>query len=96
VIISFGDKTTEDIFHGVGSKAARRISQSLWPRIQAKLDLINASTSLEDLRIPPSNHLEKLRGNLSGLYSIRVNEQYRLVFGVTDGNAVDVRCTDYH
>jgi toxin HigB-1 len=96
VIISFGDKTTEDIFHGVASKAARRISQSLWPRIQAKLDLINASTSLEDLRIPPSNHLEKLRGNLSGLYSIRVNEQYRLVFGVTDGNAVDVRCTDYH
>jgi toxin HigB-1 len=96
VIISFGDKTTEDIFHGVASKAARKISQSLWPRIQAKLDLINASVSLEDLRIPPSNHLEKLRGNLSGLYSIRVNEQYRLVFGVADGNAVDVRCIDYH
>ena len=96
MIVSFGDKTTLDIFHGHDTKAARRIMQPLWKRIQAKLDLLNASINLEDLRVPPSNHLEKLRGNLAGLYSVRINDQYRLVFRFMNGHASDVRCTDYH
>jgi toxin HigB-1 len=96
MIVSFGDKTTEDIFHGLDTKAARRVAQVLWARVQAKLDLLNASTTLEDLRVPPSNRLEKLRGDSAGLYSVRVNDQYRVVFGFSGGNAVDVRCTDYH
>jgi proteic killer suppression protein len=62
MIVSFGDKTTEDVFHGHQTKAARRIAQTLWSRVQAKLDVLNASTTLEDLRVPPSNRLEKLRG----------------------------------
>jgi toxin HigB-1 len=96
VIVSFADKTTEDIYHGRNTRAARRISQLLWGRIQDKLDLLNAATSMQDLRVPPSNRLEKLSGDLAGKYSIRVNEQYRLVFAWADGNCVGVVCMDYH
>jgi proteic killer suppression protein len=96
VILSFGDKTTEDIYHGRDTKAARRISRSLWERIQIKLDLVNAVVSLEDLRSPPANRLERLHGDLNGFYSIRVNQQYRLVFRFEAGNCMDVRCPDYH
>ncbi len=96
MIVSFGDKTTEEIFHGHHTKAARRIAQVLWTRVQSKLDMLNASTTLEDLRVPPSNRLEKLRGNWTGFYSLRVNDQYRVVFRFVSGNALDVRCTDYH
>ncbi len=96
MIVSFGDKATEDIFHGHQTKAARRIAQTLWSRVQAKLDLLNASATLEDLRVPASNRLEKLRGDWAGFYSVRVNDQYRLVFRFVSGDALDVRCTDYH
>jgi proteic killer suppression protein len=96
MIVSFGDKTTEGIFHGHDTKAARSIAQVLWTRVQSKLDMLNASTTLEDLRVPPSNRLEKLRGNWTGFYSLRVNDQYRVVFRFVSGNALDVRCTDYH
>ena len=96
VILSFGDKTTEDIYHGRDTKAARRISRSLWERIQVKLDLVNATVSLPDLRSPPTNRVERLRGDLNGFHRIRVNQQYRLVFRFEAGNCRDVRCTDYH
>ena len=96
MIVSFWDKTTDDIFHGHDTKFARKIAQVLWKRVQAKLDLLNASATLEDLRVPPSNRLEKLRGEWAGFYSVRVNDQYRLVFRFTSGNVIDVRCTDYH
>ncbi len=95
MISSFGDATTADIFHGSDTKAARRIARELWDRVRQKLDLMNACTSIEDLRVPPANRLEKLRGNLAGFYSIRVNQQYRIVFRFADG-CEDVRCTDYH
>jgi toxin HigB-1 len=96
MIVSFGDKTTEDIFHGYDTKTARKIARVLWARVHVKLDLLNASTTLEDLRVPPSNRLEKLRGNWAGFYSVRVNDQYRVVFRFNDANASDVQCTDYH
>ena len=96
MILLFGDKTTEDIYHGWDTKAARKISRSLWERIQVKLDLVNATVSLQDLRTPPANHLERLRGNRDGFHSIRVNQQYRLVFRFEAGNCRDVQCTDYH
>jgi proteic killer suppression protein len=96
MIVSFGDETTEDIFHGNDTKAARRIARLLWTRVQAKLDLLNASATLEDLRVPPSNRLEKLRSDWAGFYSLRVNDQYRVVFRFINGVAIDVRCTDYH
>jgi toxin HigB-1 len=96
MIVSFGDNTTEDIFHGADTKSARKIAQELWARIQVKLDALNASMTLQDLRVPPSNRLEKLRGEWAGLYSIRINDQYRLVFRFADGIASEVQCTDYH
>jgi len=96
VISSFGDATTADIYHGSDTKAARRISRELWGRVQQKLDLLNAGTSIDDLRVPPANRLEKLRGDLAGFFSIRVNQQYRIIFKFANGNCEDVRCTDYH
>jgi toxin HigB-1 len=96
VIVSFGDKTTEDIYNGVETKAARGLPKELWGRIQIKLDLLHACTRLDDLRAPPSNRLERLKGDLDGFYSIRVNDRYRIVFQFADGNAVEVCCVDYH
>jgi len=96
VIVSFLDKTTEDIYHGERTRAARKISQELWDRIQRKLDLLNAAASLQDLRAPASNHLEKLRAELEGFWSIRVNVQYRIIFRFENGNCIDVGCVDYH
>ena len=96
MISSFGDSTTAEIYHGSDTKAARRIRRELWDRVQRKLDLLNACTSVEDLRMPPANRLEKLRGDLAGFYSIRVNQQYRIVFKFANGNCEEVRCTDYH
>jgi len=96
VIISFADTTTEDIYHGRNTKAARRIPKMLWSRIQLKLDLLNAASRLEDIAVVPSNRLEKLQRDLAGRYSIRVNDQYRIVFQLDTGNCLQVRCADYH
>ena len=68
----------------------------LWGRVQSKLDLLNACTSIEDLRVPPANRLEKLKGDLAGYYSIRVNQQYRIIFKFSNGNCEEVSCADYH
>ena len=96
MITNFRDDATADIYHGVDTKAARRLPKKLWKRIERKLDMLNASTSLEDLRVPPSNRLERLKGDLVGFYSVRVNQQYRIVFRFADGHCFDVYCTDYH
>jgi len=96
VIVSFADATTADVYHGSDTRAARRLPRELWSRIQQKLDLLNACTSVEDLRVPPANRLEKLKGDLAGFYSIRVNQQYRIVFRFVAGQCEEVSCTDYH
>ena len=96
MISSFGDATTADIYHGNDSKAARRLGRELWDRVQLKLDLLNACASIDDLRAPPANQLEKLKGDLFGFYSIRVNQKYRIIFKFANGNCEEVRCTDYH
>ena len=96
MISSFGDATSADIYHGSDTKAARRIQRELWSRVQRKFDLLNACISVEDLRVPPANRVEKLRGDLAGFYSIRVNQQYRIIFRFANGNCEEVRCTDYH
>lgn len=94
-ILSFKDECTQDIYNGVNSKAARRINRELWPRIERKLDSLNAAVSLNDLR-SPGNQLEKLTGNLEGYWSLRVNDQYRICFRFDSGNASDVFCEDIH
>ncbi len=96
MILDFGDRTTEDIFNGEDTSAARRIPESTWTAACRKLDLLNAAHDLRDLRVPPGNRLEKLKGNLAAFYSIRINSQYRLIFRWADGTAKQVRITDYH
>jgi proteic killer suppression protein len=96
VIVGFGDKTTEDIFTGRKSREARRIPQDLWAVARRKLDMLNAAADLQDLRVPPANRLEKLRGNLALFHSIRVNDQFRIIFVWANGNASEVRVLDYH
>ena len=96
MISSFGDEATEDIFNGENTKAARRIPMDLWKTASRKLDMLNAAHELRDLMVPPHNRLESLRGNLAGKHSIRVNDQFRIVFRWKDGNAHEVRITDYH
>ena len=92
----FGDAATEDVFYGVDTKAARRLPREIWPVIRRKLDLLRAARTLTDLRVPPGNRLELLRGDQAGRHSIRVNDQYRITFWFDDGDAGEVRCEDYH
>jgi proteic killer suppression protein len=96
VIDSFGDDATRDVFDGVDSKAARSIAKALWGVARRKLDLLNAAHDERDLRVPPNNRFEHLKGGLKGRCSIRVNDQYRIVFVWKSGNASNVRITDYH
>jgi proteic killer suppression protein len=97
--LSFEDQETEDIYNGVSSKKARRrLSNTLWEKAQAKLDMLNRAYRLQDLKVPPHNRLEKLEGNLVGKYSIRINDQYRIVFRWEQDKtgASDVKIIDYH
>jgi len=96
VILDVADKTTGDIYDGVDSKAARRIPESVWKAAVRKLDMLNAASDLQDLRAPPGNRLERLKGKWSGYYAIRINDQYRIVFQWIGGNAEHVMITDYH
>ena len=94
--MGFGDEATADIFHGENTKAARRLPVSIWKAACRKLDMINAAHELRDLMAPPGNRLEAMRGNWAGKHSIRVNDQFRVVFRWKEGNAHEVRVTDYH
>jgi toxin HigB-1 len=96
VIRSFADATTEDVFFGADTRAARRLPRTLWPLVRRKLDMVHAARSLLDLRLPPGNRLEALRGDQAGRQSIRVNDRYRITFRFEDGGAWEVRCEDYH
>lgn len=97
MIVSFSDQGTEDLFNRVNSKLARRTCPSnVWHIAQRKLDQLNATVSLESLRIPPGNHLEALRGDRMGQHSIRINSQYRICFRWTNEGPSDIEITDYH
>ena len=94
MIQSFADQTTEDIYDGRNTKAARKIDRQVWPVAARKLDILNAAVSLNDLK-SPGNQLEKLRGDVEGFWSIRVNDRYRIIFRFKDGNATEVRCQEH-
>ncbi|MBN1984049.1 MAG: type II toxin-antitoxin system RelE/ParE family toxin [Chitinivibrionales bacterium] len=96
MIVNFGDKTTEDVFNGVASKYARRIPRNVLSVCLRKFDMINSATCLEDLKVPPGNRLERLKGELAGYHSIRINDQYRIVFKMIQSNAHNVKIIDYH
>ena len=96
MILSFRDEATEDVFHGENTKAARHIPVSIWKTAFRKLDMLNAAQELRDLMMPQGNRLEVLHGTLAGKHSIRINDQFRIVFRWKDGNAHEVRIDDYH
>ncbi len=96
MIVSFGDDATTDLYHGRTTHHVRRFPSTIIKPVLRKLDMLNASDRLSDLREPPGNHLEALKGNLTGYYSIRVNDQWRIIFRWKDNNANDVSLTDYH
>ncbi len=96
MILSFRDRATEDIYNGIDSKIARSVPQTVWKVAARKLDMVNAAHDLQDLKMPPGNRLETMKGNWKGYHSIRINDQYRIVFEWTDGNAKDVGIIDYH
>ena len=96
MIASFGDESTEDIFNGENTKAARCIPNELWRAASRKLDVLNAAHELRDLMMPPGNRLESLQGTLAGKHSIRINDQFRIVFRWEAGNAHEVQIADYH
>ena len=93
MIRSFGDSETESIYNGIKSKKLPPEIQNIARR---KLRMISAAKGIEDLNIPPGNRLEKLVGNLSGFYSVRINSQWRIIFKYEDGGADNVRIKDYH
>lgn len=93
MIKSFADKETEKVFYQIFSKKLPHDIQHVALR---KLLMMNNAGSLEDLRIPPSNHLEILFGNRKGQYSIRINDQYRICFKVDGNNFYEVEIVDYH
>lgn len=93
MIVSFGNTDTEKVWNGIRVKKLPTEIQNIGRR---KLRMINNSISLTDLKVPPANRLEKLSGDLKGFYSIRINNQWRIIFTWNSGNASEVKIVDYH
>jgi proteic killer suppression protein len=97
MIRTFADQGTEDVFDGKNSGSARRACpRSLWKVAYRKLDQLDSAMELMDLRIPPGNRLEALKGDRKGEHRIRINERYRICFKWTDAGPEDVEIVDYH
>jgi proteic killer suppression protein len=93
MIRTFGDKVTAALFTG---RTVKALPPPVHKRAREKLDLLHHAQSLNDLRVPPANQLEKLAGNRRGQWSIRINRQWRICFSWHDGDAWAVEITDYH
>jgi len=93
MIQSFGDKYTESLFN---RERVKMLPPALLHRARSKLLIIHAATSENDLVIPPGNRFERLKGNKKGWSSIRINDQWRIIFKWAEGNAYEVTITDYH
>lgn len=93
MIGSFADRETEKLFNGLRSK---RLPTDIQKRAKMRLDRIHAAIRLDDLRVPPSHQLERLKGNRAGQYSIRINQQWRVCFEWQSGVASHVEIVDYH
>ena len=93
MIRTFADKETERVYNGaVGKKLPYEIQHIA----RRKLRMIAAAVTITDLKVPPGNRLEQLKGDLKGYWSIRINDKYRIVFKFIEGGAEDVKITDYH
>lgn len=93
MIRTFRDKETEKVFR---REPSRRLPAALLRQTQRKLVILDGAETLQDLRIPPGNRLEKLRGDREGQYSIRINDQWRICFEWSEGGADEVEIADYH
>ena len=93
MIVSFKSKETEKVFN---RQFSRKLPQTIQAVAMRKLWVIDAATDINDLRIPPSNRLEALKGDRKGQHSIRINDQYRICFLWQNNNAQDVEIVDYH
>ena len=93
MILSFADRETRELYRTGRSK---KFPPDIWRRALRKLEMIDKAETLNDLRVPPGNRLETLRGDRAGYYSIRVNDQWRVTFKFLNGNALQVKLEDYH
>jgi proteic killer suppression protein len=96
MIESFGNRLAEDLYFDRQSRATRVFMPELRRIARRKLLYLHDAATLKDLRVPPGNRLEPLRGNHRGKHSIRINAQWRIVFRWQNGNAFDVEIVDYH
>jgi proteic killer suppression protein len=93
MILSFGSKETNKIWDG---ERVKKIPYEIQNTGRRKLRMLNNSQNINDLQVPPSNKLEKLKGGYKEFYSIRINNQWRIIFKWSDGNAFEVEIIDYH
>ena len=96
MIVSFGDKATEDLFHGRSTSRVRRYPPEILRAAVQKLDMLYTAREVRDLRSPPGNQLEILKGDLKGFHSIRINQQWRIIFIWEGSDTHQVRIVDYH
>ena len=96
MIQSFGNQLAEDLYDDKNTKAVRRIPTELHQRVRRKLLYLHDVAELKDLREPPRNRLEALKGDWKGFHSIRINDQWRIVFRWQSSNAYEVHVVDYH
>lgn len=96
MIYSFGNTLAEDMFNDLKTKAVLRFPSELYKVARRKLFYLNEAESLNDLKIPPGNRLEQLKGTYKDFFSIRINDQFRIVFRWIDNKAHEVSILDYH
>ena len=96
MIRNLTSKTAQDIYDGENSRYARKIPRELHAKAQRLLDQLNAAVEVNTLKSPPGNRLERLKGEWEGFWSLRINDQWRIVFRWEEGDAFDVDITDYH
>lgn len=93
MIQSFKDKEAQRIFH---REQSRKLPHDIQKVALRKLRMLNRATNINDLRVPPANRLERLKGGRAGQYSIRINDQWRICFVWSEGDALEVEIVDYH
>ena len=96
MIRNIADKTAQDVYDGINSRYARRLPIELHWKARRLFDQINAAVTLETLRVPPGNRLEKLTGNYEDFWSIRINNRFRIIFRWEGKDALDLKIVDYH
>jgi proteic killer suppression protein len=96
MILSFGNKLAYDLVEENSSKEVKSFPKEIYRASRRKLQLIHEAWEIQDLKIPPGNRLEKLKGNLKDYFSIRINDQWRITFKFENHNAYEVAVVDYH